>query len=56
MFADAKQTMWRLERPFVLPTGTACAPTAMTAVPAGTWLPFDGVQAHGHAVSRVVSG
>ena len=33
VFADAKQTTWRLERPFVLPAGIVCAPTTIPAVP-----------------------
>jgi hypothetical protein len=56
VFADAKQTTWRLERPFVLPTGIACAPTTVSAVPAGLRMPFDGVQAHRHPTPGVVPG
>jgi hypothetical protein len=56
VFADAKQPTWRLERPFVLPTGSACAPTACSAVPAGLRMPFDGVQAHRRPTPGVVPG
>jgi hypothetical protein len=56
VFADAKQTTWRLERPFVLPAGSTCVPATTSAVPAGTGMPFDGVQAHRHATSGVVPG
>jgi hypothetical protein len=55
VFADAKQTMWRLERPFVLPAGSAFVPT-VTAVPAATRMSFDAVQARRHETPGMVPG
>jgi hypothetical protein len=51
VYADAMQTMWRPERPFVLPAGGACVP-----VPAWAGTPVDGVRADQHDTPGMAPG